>query len=84
MFAVQSGTRVAEPGEPSRDRGRIPEDRVELELGAVEHDVQLVMKICRNVHVLDFGQIIAPGTPTEIQTNEAVLAAYLGSGSTNP
>jgi branched-chain amino acid transport system ATP-binding protein len=45
----------------------------------VEHDVQLVMKVCRTVHVLDFGQIIAVGTPSEIQTNDAVLAAYLGS-----
>ena len=47
----------------------------------VEHDVQLVMKVCAVVHVLDFGQIIAAGTPEEIQTNDAVLAAYLGSGS---
>jgi len=45
----------------------------------VEHDVQLVMKVCRTVHVLDFGQIIASGTPAEIQQNEAVLAADLGS-----
>jgi branched-chain amino acid transport system ATP-binding protein len=45
----------------------------------VEHDVHLVMKVCRTVHVLDFGQIIAVGTPSEIQTNDAVLAAYLGS-----
>ena len=49
----------------------------------VEHDVQLVMKICSTVHVLDFGQIIAVGTPAEIQTNEAVLAAYLGSGTSS-
>jgi branched-chain amino acid transport system ATP-binding protein len=49
----------------------------------VEHDVQLVMKICRTVHVLDFGQIIAVGTPAEIQTNDAVLAAYLGSGASS-
>jgi len=48
----------------------------------VEHDVQLVMKICRTVHVLDFGQVIAVGSPAEIQSNEAVLAAYLGSGTT--
>jgi branched-chain amino acid transport system ATP-binding protein len=50
----------------------------------VEHDVHLVMNTCRMVHVLDFGQIIATGTPAEIQQNEAVLAAYLGTpaGST--
>jgi branched-chain amino acid transport system ATP-binding protein len=50
----------------------------------VEHDVQLVMNICKSVHVLDFGQIIAAGSPSEIQTNEAVLAAYLGTGATTP
>jgi branched-chain amino acid transport system ATP-binding protein len=49
----------------------------------VEHDVQLVMNICRTVHVLDFGQIIAVGTPAEIQANEVVLAAYLGSGASS-
>jgi branched-chain amino acid transport system ATP-binding protein len=49
----------------------------------VEHDVQLVMKICQTVHVLDFGQVIAVGTPAEIQMNEAVLAAYLGSGASS-
>jgi branched-chain amino acid transport system ATP-binding protein len=47
----------------------------------VEHDVHLVMNVCKTVHVLDFGQIIAVGTPSEIQTNDAVLAAYLGSSA---
>jgi len=47
----------------------------------VEHDVALVMEVCTTVHVLDFGQIIATGTPAEIQSDEAVLAAYLGSSS---
>jgi branched-chain amino acid transport system ATP-binding protein len=47
----------------------------------VEHDVQLVMSVCSMVHVLDFGSIIAHGTADQIQRNEAVLAAYLGSGT---
>jgi branched-chain amino acid transport system ATP-binding protein len=44
----------------------------------VEHDVQLVMRACQIVHVLDFGQILAVGTPDEVRNNEAVLNAYLG------
>src|SRR6476469_417936 len=47
----------------------------------VEHDVALVMDVCTTVHVLDFGRIIASGTPAQIQTDEAVLAAYLGTTS---
>ena len=48
----------------------------------VEHDVHLVFRVCTTVHVLDFGQILAVGTPTEIQHDERVVAAYLGSGVT--
>jgi branched-chain amino acid transport system ATP-binding protein len=45
----------------------------------VEHDVHLVMEVCDLIHVLDFGRIIAVGDATAIRTDEAVLAAYLGS-----
>jgi len=45
----------------------------------VEHDVPLVMRVCTQIYVLDFGQIIAEGTPAEVQANESVLNAYLGS-----
>ena len=45
----------------------------------VDHDMALVMSVCEIIHVLDFGNIIARGTPSEIQNNSAVLEAYLGS-----
>jgi branched-chain amino acid transport system ATP-binding protein len=45
----------------------------------VEHDVHLVMRVCETVHVLDFGRVIAAGSPQEIQSNAAVVAAYLGT-----
>jgi branched-chain amino acid transport system ATP-binding protein len=48
----------------------------------VEHDVDLVMRICSRIWVLASGSVIASGTPDEVQTNEAVIGAYLGGGIT--
>jgi len=45
----------------------------------VEHDMSFVMSTCSHIHVLDFGQIIASGTPDEVQADESVRAAYLGA-----
>jgi branched-chain amino acid transport system ATP-binding protein len=45
----------------------------------VEHDIQLVMDVCSDIHVLDLGRVIASGPPAEVQRNDAVLSAYLGA-----
>jgi branched-chain amino acid transport system ATP-binding protein len=48
----------------------------------VEHDMPLVMTTCDYIHVLDFGRLIARGTPNEVQTDTEVQRAYLGSKAT--
>ncbi len=44
----------------------------------VEHDMPMVMKVCHRIVVLNYGRIIAEGSPTEIQNNPEVIQAYLG------
>ncbi|MCU1590120.1 MAG: ABC-type branched-chain amino acid transport system, ATPase component [Frankiales bacterium] len=45
----------------------------------VEHDVDLVMRVCDRIHVLDFGKVISVGTTAEVQSDPVVQAAYLGA-----
>jgi len=51
-----------------------------LTIVLVEHHMNLVMRVSESVHVLNFGRMIASGTPSEVRANPAVVEAYLGTG----
>ena len=67
-------TESAQLGEQIR---RLPELGTSIML--IDHDMSLVLGICDTISVLDFGKVIASGTPAEIRSNERVIQAYLGA-----
>ncbi len=60
------------------DTIRFIKDNFEVSILLIEHDMKLVMGICERIVVIDYGKIIAKGSPKEIRTNRDVIRAYLG------
>jgi branched-chain amino acid transport system ATP-binding protein len=73
-----SGQTEQETLEFGRLLGQLVDER-DLAICLVEHDVNLVMDTCALIHVLDYGQVIASGTPDHVKNDPAVVNAYLGA-----
>jgi len=77
MDEPAAGLDTDESQELGRHLRALPEAGVTVLL--VDHDMGLVLSVCDEVVVLDFGRVIARGTSEQIRGDEAVVAAYLGS-----
>ena len=61
------------------DTIKLIREKFDISVFLIEHDMKFVMGICQKITVLNFGQVLATGTPEEIKNNPEVIAAYLGS-----
>ena len=77
MDEPAAGLDTDESAELGRHLRALPAEGVTVLL--VDHDMSLVLGVCDHVVVLDFGHVIARGTPAQIRQDETVVAAYLGS-----
>jgi branched-chain amino acid transport system ATP-binding protein len=74
-----AGLDAAESQELSRILRQLPAAGISVLL--IDHDMGLVLSVCDRIYALDFGRIIAEGTPAEIRNSAAVVRAYLGESA---
>ena len=74
-----AGMNPSETGELMENIKKI-RNTFEIAIMLIEHDMNLVMGICEGIAVLNYGKIIAKGSPEEIKANPVVIEAYLGKG----
>jgi branched-chain amino acid transport system ATP-binding protein len=79
MDEPAAGLDVTEGRELGARLGEIVASGVTILL--VDHDMGLVLSVCDEVYVVEFGRVIAHGTPAEIRADENVIASYLGAGA---
>jgi len=80
LLILDEPTQGLSDGEIADFKALIREVATEATVLLIEHNMSVVMELAEQVTVLDFGRILAEGTPAEIHANPAVQAAYLGTG----